>query len=201
MKYLRHDLESELILMRDYKLNPNELLAVKVILLAQDEEYKYIQEYNDILNGGLRLILETLQSKGIILKSYKLPKAGTVLDPSSIPFNQNFLKRYYRSAFELGEELFDHFPQTITISGVMYNARRVSKKFDSLEQAFAKYAKYIKNNPETHNHIIELIEWGKENQYNFTTLDSFIVDMGWKAIEAQRNGEGSNINLEATQLI
>ena len=101
----------------------------------------------------------------------------------------------------MGQELFNIYPQTTIVNGQLFGLRTVSKHFDSLEQAFQKYAKYIRNNPETHNHIIELIEWGKENQYNFTTLDSFIVDMGWKAIEAQRNGEGSNINLEATQLI
>lgn len=201
MKYLNHSLDSELILMREYYLNPTELFAIKVILLAQDGEVSYLQSYNEVLNGGLRLILESLQSKGIILKSYKIPKPGTQFQPEDVQFNLNFLKRYYRSAFEMGEELFDHYPQTLTISGVCYNARRVSKKFDSLEEAFAKYAKYIKNNPETHNEIIDLIEWGKENQYNFTTLDSFIVDMGWKSIKAQKNGEGTNINLESTQLI
>lgn len=201
MKYLRHDLESELILMRDYKLNPNELLAIKVILLAQDEEYKYIQEYNDILNGGLRLILETLQSKGIILKSYKLPKAGTVLDPSSIPFNQNFLKRYYRSAFELGEELFDHFPQSCYVNGQYFNLRSVSRKFDSLEQAFAKYAKYIKYNPEKHKEVLELIEWAKENNYGFTTLDKFIIDKSWDSIKNMKEGNEINVNFNSTQLI
>ena len=101
----------------------------------------------------------------------------------------------------MGEELFDVYPQTLIISGIAYNAKRVSKKFDSLEQAFFKYAKYIRNDPETHREILELIEWGKENQYNFTTLDSFIVDMGWMALKAQKEGIGTNINLEATQLI
>lgn len=187
--------------MRDYKLNPTELFVIKIILLAQDGEYEYLQQFNEILNGQLRLLLESLQSKGIIIKAYKIPKEGTSFIPEDVQFNQNFLKKFYRSAFEMGEELFDHYPQTLTISGVCYNARRVSKKFDSLEQAFQKYAKYIKNDPETHKEIIELIEWGKENQYNFTTLDSFIVDMGWKSIKAQKYGEGTNINLEATQLI
>lgn len=187
--------------MKEYKLDPNELLVIKVILLAQDGEYEYLQRYAEILNGKLRLLLEILQSKGIILKSYKLPGEGQQFVPNEVQFNQNFLKRYYRSAFEMGQELFEHYPQSLTINGVVYNARRVSKKFDSLEDAFTKYAKYIKNSPDTHSEIIELIEWGKENQYNFTTLDSFIVDMGWLSLKAQRNGEGTNINLEATQLI
>ena len=45
MKYLNHNLDNELILMRDYKIYPNELFTIKVILLAQDGEYEYLQQY------------------------------------------------------------------------------------------------------------------------------------------------------------
>ena len=34
---------------------------------------------------------------------------------------------------------------------------------------------------------MQLIEWGKENNYQFTTLDSFIVDNDWLNIEAVRD--------------
>ena len=202
MKYLNHSLDSELALMREYKLKPNELFAIKVILLAQDGEYEYLQQFNEILDGNLRLLLETLQSKGIVLKSYKIPKVGTSFIPEDVQFNQNFLKRYYRSAFEMGEELFNTYPQSAVVGGVMYNLRSVSKKFDSLESAFQKYAKFIKNSPELHQQIIDDIKWGIENEYQgFTTLDRFIIDMGWQFLHSMRIGEGTNINLEATQLI
>ena len=202
MKYLNHSLDSELALMREYKLKPDELFAIKVILLAQDGEYEYLQQYAEILNGNLRLLLEILQSKGIILKSYKIPKPGTQFIPEDVQFNQNFLKRYYRSAFEMGEELFNTYPQSAVVGGVMYNLRSVSKKFDSLESAFQKYAKFIKNSPELHQQIIDDIKWGIEHEYQgFTTLDRFIIDRGYEFLHSMRNGEGTNINLEATQLI
>ena len=201
MKYLRHDLDSELILMKDYNLTPNELVTIKVILLAQDGEYEYLQRFNEIFNGQLRLLLVELQSKGIIIKSYKIPKQGQPFQPEDVQFNQNFLKKYYRSAFEMGEELFYTYPQSAVVQGQVFNLRTVSKKFDSLEQAFQKYAKSINNKPEIHNQIIKNIKWGIENSYNFTTLDRFIVDRGYEALDAMRNGEGTNINLEATQLI
>jgi len=201
VKYLNHNLETELILMEQYKLNPNELFCIKVILLAQDGEYEYLRNYNDVLNGQLRLLLESLQSKGIILKSYKIPKPGNNLIIEDITFNQNFLKTYYRSAFEMGEELFYTYPQSCTVQGQVFNLRTVSKHFDSLEQAFQKYAKSIKNNPEIHQEIIDNIKWGIENGYNFTTLDRFIIDRGGEALKAFRNGDTININLEATQLI
>ena len=200
VKYLNHNLDNELILMDDYKINPNELFAIRVILLAQDGEYEYLQKFAKIF--PLRTILESLQSNGIILKSWKLPKEGSKLDVEDIPFNQNFLKKFYRSAFEMGEELFYTYPQSCIVNGTVYNLRSVSKRFDSLEQAFQKYAKGIKNNPELHQQIINDIKWGIENQYaGFTTLDRFIIDRGWEALHAMVSGESSNINLEATQLI
>ena len=202
VKYLNHSLDNELILMRDYKLNPTELFVIKVILLAQDGDYTYLQQFNEIFNGQLRLLLESLQSKGIVIKAYKIPKEGTLFIPEDVQFNQNFLKRYYRSAFEMGEELFYTYPLSATVNGVMYNLRSFSKRFDSEQQAFQKYARNIKNNPELHQQILDDIRWGIENQYQgFTTLDRFIIDRGWEFLHAMRNGEGTNLNLEATQLI
>ena len=90
---------------------------------------------------------------------------------------------------------------TITEEGRVFNLRTVSKIFDSLEDAFGKYAKQIKNNPELHYQIIDDIKWGIENGYNFTTLDRFIVDRAYESLHAMRLGEGININLEATELV
>lgn len=202
MKYLRHDLDSELILMRDYDITPDVLFAIKVILLARDGEYKYLQQFIEILTKErFRELLQYIQGTGVILKSWKIPKEGSRLDVEDIPFNQNFLKRYYRSAFEMGEELFYTYPQSCTVQGQVFNLRTVSKHFDSLEQAFQKYAKSIKNNPEIHQEIIDNIKWGIENGYNFTTLDRFIIDRGGEALKAFKEGNSININLEATQLI
>ena len=201
MKYLNHNLHTELVLMDQYKLNPNELFCIKVILLAQEGEYEYLQNYAQILGEQLRLLLESLQSKGIIIKAYKIPKEGTQFIPEDVQFNQNFLKKYYRSSFEMGEELFYTYPQSAVVQGQVFNLRTISKKFDSLEDAFGKYAKQIKNNPELHRQIIDDIEWGIENGYNFTTLDRFIVDRAYESLHSMRLGENININLEAVQLI
>ena len=101
----------------------------------------------------------------------------------------------------MGEELFYTYPQSAVVQGQVFNLRTVSKKFDSLEDAFGKYAKQIKNNPELHQQIIDDIKWGIENGYNFTTLDRFIVDRAYESLHSMRLGENININLEAVQLI
>ena len=185
--------------MSQYKIDPNELMCIKVILLAQDGEYEYLQNFAQVCQ--LRLLLTTLQSKGIILKSYKLPKEGSSFVPEDVQFNQNFLKKYYRSAYEMGEELFYTYPQSCVVNNQVFNLRSVSHKFDSLEDAFAKYAKQIKNNPDVHKEILDNIRWGIENGYNFTTLDRFIVDRAYEALKAFKEGNTININLESTQLL
>jgi hypothetical protein len=193
-------LENELCLLEKYKLTPTELFTIKLILLAkEDGEYKWLQRYVQIIK--LRDILVSLQEKGIILKSWKLPKEGQQLIVEDITFNQNFQKQYFRASFEMGEELFNVYPQSTIVNGQIYNLKRVSRKFDSLEDAFAKYAKYIHNNQEVHQEVIELVKWGIDNGYNFTTLDSFIVDNSWMAIKAMKEGNGINVNTEAIKMI
>ena len=193
-------LENELCLLEKYKLTPTELFTIKLILLAkEDGEYKWLQRYVQIIK--LRDVLVSLQEKGIILKSWKLPKEGQQLIVEDITFNQNFQKQYFRASFEMGEELFNIYPQSTIVNGQIYNLKRVSRKFDSLEDAFAKYAKYIHNNPDIHQEVIELVKWGIDNGYNFTTLDSFIVDNSWMAIKAMKEGNGINVNTEAIKMI
>lgn len=200
MEHFKFNIENELVLLEKYKMTPTELFTVKVILLAKEEgEYEWLQRFAQTLK--LRDVLVNLQEKGIILKSWKLPKEGTRLIVEDIPFNQNFQKQFFRASFEMGEELFNTYPQTTIVSGQLFGLRTVSKKFDSLEQAFLKYAKAINNNPETHSHIIELIKWGIDNGFNFTTLDRFIIDRSWELLEATKEGNGINVNTEAIKMI
>lgn len=181
-------------------MTPTELFAVRVILLAKEEgEYEWLQKFAQIVK--LREILVSLQEKGIILKSWKLPKEGNALEIESIPFNQNFQKQFFRASYEMGQELFEVYPQSTYVNGQYYNLKSVSKRFDSLEQAFQKYARYIHNNPEAHEHVIELIKWGKENEFAFTTLDRFIIDLGWHSIEEFKEKSIINVNNEAIKMI
>lgn len=201
MEHFKLNIENELSILEKYNLTPTELFTIKVVLLAKEEgEYEWLKRFSQIVK--LREILIRLQEKGIILKSWKLPKEGQQLIVEDIPINQSFQKQFFRASFEMGEELFYTYPQSAVIQGTVYNLRSVSKRFDSLEQAFQKYAKNIKNNPELHQQIIDDIKWGIEEQYNgFTTLDRFIIDRGYESLHSLRMGDGTNINLEATQLI
>ena len=195
------NIDNELILLEKYKLTPTELFTVRLILLArEDNEYEYLQRFSQLIK--LREVILSLQEKGIILKSWKLPKEGQQLIVEDIPFNQNFQKQFFRASYEIGEELFNNYPQFLTINGVCYNARRVSKKYNDLEDAFSKYGKAIKNSPDIHRQIIDDLKWAVEDgNYPFTTLDDFIADRSWTALHSFRVGDGINVNNNAIKMI
>lgn len=200
MEKFETTIENTLALLEKYNITPTELFVIKLILLIKEEgEYEPLQRYASIFN--IRETLESLRNKEIILKSYKIPNVGEKFEPERVEFNKNFIKQFFRASFEMGKELFDVYPQTTIVNGSVYNLRRISKKFDSLEDAFLKYAKYINNSPEQHNQIIELVKWGIDNGYNFTTLDDFICDNAWLAIEAIKDGEAINVNTNAIKMI
>ena len=94
------NLDNELCILERYKLTPTELFTVQLILLAKEEgEYKWLQRFAQIQK--LRPIIESLQEKGIILKSYKIPNEGEKLIVEDIPFNQNFQKQSFRASFDM----------------------------------------------------------------------------------------------------
>lgn len=205
MKHLTLTLEEEICLLDKYTLTPNELLVVRVLLILQDDNdetlfQKLITTFKHI-NLPLRDILESLQEKQVILKSYKIPNVGDKFDPFEIPINKNFIKALYKSSFEIGKELFDNYPQFGNINGSVVALRGVSKHFDSLEQAYFKYGKAIGWNPERHQKVIELTRWGKENNIINCSLSSFIINNGWLDLEAMQKGDAGNINFDTMKML
>ena len=185
------NLEEQVVLLDKYKIDSNELLFITVILLIQEgDNNPYINLYFSLpvgCRGNIRDLLTSLQNKQVITKEYKIPPSGTKFIPEDIIFNKNFIKTFYKGSFWIGKELFEIYPISTVVNGVEYKLRRVSKKFDSLEDAYRAYGKAISWKPEIHQNIIQLVEWGKQNNYQFTTLDSFIVDNDWLNIAAVRD--------------
>ena len=207
MKNLTLTLEEEISILDKYGLTPNELLVLRVLLLFQDNQAEELLQRLLVtlkrVEVPFREVLVELQRKEIILKSYKVPKQGEVFDPLAIPINKNFIKNLYKCSFELGKELFEVYPRFGTINGTIVPLRGVSKKFDSLEQAYFKYGKSIGFNPERHERIIELIQWAKENNIINCSLASFIVNNGWHDLETLKSGNGdiAGINYDAVKML
>lgn len=179
-------------------------MLIRTLLILQDEDDENLfKDYIELLHDSnikLRDVLLSLQEKEIILKSYKIPREGESFDPYTIQFNKNFIKALYKCSFELGKELFEVYPQFGSIQGNIVGIRSVSKKFDSLEDAYFKYGKSIRWDIDRHNHIMELVRWAKSNNIINYTLASFIIDQRWLELEALRDGAG-NINYDNVRLL
>ena len=190
--------------MDKYGLTPNELLVLRVLLLFQDDqEEELLQRLLATLKHveiQFREVLIELQRKEIILKSYKIPPIGEAFDPLVIPINKNFIKNLYKCSFELGKELFETYPQFGVIQGNQVPLRTVARHFDSLEQCYFKYSKAIGWNPEKHNKIIELVNWGRENNLINMSLSSFVINNSWLDLKAMREGD-SGIDYNAVKLL
>ena len=192
------NLEEQVVLLEKYKINSDELLFITIILLIQEgDNSPYIQLYFSLpisCRGSIRDLLISLQEKQVITKEYKIPPAGTQFIPEDVSFNKNFIRNFYKGSFWIGKELFENYPLSTIVNGTEYKLRRVSKKFDSLEDAYRAYGKAISWKPDVHQHILELIEWGKNNNYQFTTLSDFIIDNDWLNIEAMKTNSILNSN-------
>lgn len=182
------EIKQQLLFCEKYSINPSELLLLEIILIAQEgDDAELVHEYFSTrmcARGKVRELLSGLVSVGVINKSYKIPEPGTAFNPNDIPLNKNLVKDFYKCSFEMGKELFEVYPKSTIVNGTEYKLRRISKKFDSLEDAYRAYGKAIRWKPEVHNHIIELVKEGINNNYNFTTLGDFIVDNDWVNMEA-----------------
>ena len=66
------DIDNELIFLEKYNLTPTELMTIRTILLAQDNQEDYLFKFNNILTKTdvkFRDILISLQNKQIITKA------------------------------------------------------------------------------------------------------------------------------------
>lgn len=198
------DIDNESIILKKYNLNPNELYLVKCIFYYYEDYDEYLHRYMELpenTRGKLRDLLISLMDKGIILKSYKLPKPGESVNLNTIPFSVNFKKDYYRASYELGNELFEAYPQFGWINGNQISIRTVASKFNSLEDAFRYYGKTINYKDNVHKEIIELVKWAKKQECLNMSLSSFIINRTWLDLKELKDGKVGNYNLEAVKLI
>lgn len=194
-------LNTQILFRNKYNIDDNELTLLEILLIAQEEEDNELVKLYFTTTKNIRTNLIALQDAGVILKSYKLPEKGERLDIYAIPINKNVTKDFYKSSFEMGKELFDIYPQFTTINNNVVGIRSVSKKFNSLEDFYRFYGKSIRNKPELHKYILDLIEWGKEHDVIATTLANFVIDQKWTELQALKDGDIANVNYDAVKIV
>lgn len=194
------EFENEMSLLGKFGLSPDELLFVRILLIAREglpDSRSLLKQYFSLpsaIRGEIQTLIGSLKSKSVILSHYKLNN-NEEFKPHEVPISVNFQKNFFRSSFEMGEELYEAYPLSTIVSGVEYKLRRVSKKFDSMEQAFFHYGKAIAWSQKKHEEVLALIERGKESGYQFSTLGDFIVDRDWVNIEALNPSSASTNQL------
>lgn len=195
------NLKNQILFRNKYKIDDNQLTLLEILLIAQNEEDNELVKMYFTSTKDIRLHLIYLQNIGIILKTYKIPNKGEKLDIYDIPINKNFIKDFYKSSFEMGKELFETYPQFGLINGSSVGIRSVSRKFNSLEDFYRFYGKAIRNKPEMHQHIIDLINWAKEQNVIVCSLCNFVIDHKWEELQALKDGNLANVNFDAIKIV
>ena len=196
MEKLSLTIENELIVLEQYRLTAEEWLIIRLLFLASEEENRkdYLIKYVTYAKPDFRSIIISLQDKGIVSKSYKIPERGTEFNPEDIVFNKNFTNKYLKFSCSMGRELFDNYPVTINVNGITYSARTSGNKYRDLEDMYYAYGRAIGNKPNVHRHVLELLDWAKENNLVNKGLYRFIADREWLNLEAMKDDPTINYN-------
>lgn len=183
-------------MMEKYHLTAEESLVIELLFLASIEEghSEYLVKYFTIQidRTELRDILISLQDKGIIIKSYKIPSKGQKFDPEAVEFNKNFLHNYRKFSGELGQEFFKEYPSIAIINGNEAPLKNYAKKFNSEEDFYFHYGKAIGWKLEKHQEVIELIKWAKDNNCTLLNMNiaDFTISKMWRSIKELKEGDG-----------
>lgn len=205
MKKFNYSIDDDIAFQEKYQITPTELFVLKIILLLQEDtqDEEYLKRFLQISDNKecFRDTLQSLQNKGLILKSYKILNKGEPFNPYDIAINKVLIKNMHKASFDLGQELMEVYPRYGMINGGMVPLHGVSKRFGSREDFFRFYSKIINWNPETHGKIIELIKWEQANNVGFLnmTVLSFVIDHRWEALQDIKDGKLSNVTFNTIE--
>lgn len=188
MEKLSVSLDRTFLILEKYSLTVEEWFVTQLLFLSSaDERHRteYIDKYTRLPRTQRRSILDilkTLQQKGVILQSYRLPNLGETFDPEEVPLNKDFLKAWMKISGDMGDELYNSYPEEI--GGL--KMRNFSKFYHSYEELYYAYGKAIGWNPTKHAQVMDILEWAKENQRLAYGLCEFIISHKWNELEGER---------------
>ena len=196
MKTFELSIDREIQFMIKYQLTPDEFFLMKLIFFAQEGQEKYISQFaNECgFEKPIREILTSLQNKGVINKSYVIPQAGEVFNPQDVDFNKTVLNQFFQHSQDLGMELFEAYPPFTIINGKTFSLRNISKNFKDLDDMCWNYGRAIRFNQQKHEEIMELLEFGKENNLIHSGISDFIFSQGWMALQVYKDEDMGVMN-------
>jgi len=193
---LEFSIEREIDFMVKYNLTPDELFLIRMIFYAQNDHLEFLSEYfsENELTLSLRDTLLSLQKKGIINKTYSVPEKGSVFNARDVDFNKTVVSSYLKHSQELGMDLFEAYPAFTIINGRTFSLRNVTKLYKSLDEMCFAYGRAIKFDPKMHQEVLELLEWGKENNQINSGICDFIESNQWLTLQQLRDGDMGTFN-------
>ena len=196
MKTFELSIDREIQFMIKYQLTPDEFFLMKLIFFAQEGQDKYISQFaNECgFEKPIREILTSLQNKGVINKSYVVPQAGEIFNPQDVDFNKTVLNQFFQHSQDLGMELFEAYPPFTIINGKTFSLRNISKNFKDLDDMCWQYGRAIRFNQQKHEEIMELLEFGKENNLIHSGISDFILSQGWMALQVYKDEDMGVMN-------
>jgi len=199
MTKLKLELNKELDTMIALGISAEEWFFIQLLILLEegdeDSLYRYFTQAKK--DSVPKSTLASLQEKNIISKSYNIPGEGESFDPKKITFSVDFYKKYFKTSGEMGIELLAAYPMFITSGNKSFPMKNIAKHFKSFEDFAFTYAKAIKFNKKTHDEIIQILEWAKENGVIQFSLPEFVISRKWEDLRKIRSGEISS-NFVAT---
>lgn len=196
MKNIEFDLEKEIDFMIEYQLTADELFTIKLVFYAQEGHPEYLSKFfsQGQLTYKLRDIISSLQDKQVILKSYKIPEQGSIFKPEEVEFNKIFIKKLYQHSMDLGMELFELYPPYTTIDGRVFSLRNITKLYNSLDELCWRYGKVIKWDLNKHQEVLDLLQYGVENDLIRSGICDFIESRQWQTIQAMKDNDIGSYN-------
>lgn len=179
-----------------YQLTADELFTIRLIFYAQEGQEQYLNTFFSecALEKPLRDILISLQNKGIINKSYNVPESGEVFKSQDVDFNKTVLSQFLQHSQDLGMELFEAYPPFTIINGKTFSLRNIAKSFKDLDDMAWQYGRMIKFDQKKHEEIMELLEFGKENNLIHSGISDFILSQGWLALQVYKDEDMGIMN-------
>jgi hypothetical protein len=189
------ELDNKLNIMAKYALNAEEWMFIELLFLATEEEghpqylYKYFSECAKTTLP--RDTLQALKNKKILAATYKVPAEGDHFDPDEIEFSKSFKNYYFKESQEAGRELFEAYPDFLQFGDRLLPAKNITKGgFLSLEDFFFAYGKAIKNDPRTHQRVLESLKWARENELLTYMIPEYVITRKWNDhIKMEDSGE------------
>jgi hypothetical protein len=186
MKHI-NSIEEDLLILQECDITVEELFFIKLLFSAQEQNGRqnYIIDYYLKCKHSMPALttLEMLADKNVIDKKF-LPKKGDKLIADNIYFTEKFLKNWFVYAHVGGKELMDAYPNYLkTASGDLLPAKNITKVFMSLEAMYDAYGKSIRFSRVTHNKVMYLLNWAKEQNLIKYGIAEFVSSRKWDALE------------------